>query len=326
MPMLFGGLMQQAIRAVAKLCIPDLLAERSQTAAELAAGTATHAPSLYRVLRTLASAGVFAETPDHRFELTPVAELLRTDVPNSMRDFAIMQGEEWNWRGVGELMHSVRCGGTAHAKVHGMELFEYLSRQPEDGQLFDRAMTSYSLSAAPALVEAYDFSCAGTIADIGGGHGILLAAMLKANPQARGILFDLPSVIDGAGDLLQLEGVQQRVSLVAGDFFQSVPAGADIYTMKNVLHDWDDERSVAILRNVHSAMGHRGKVLVVELVVAEGNEPGPAKLVDLQMLVTTGGRERTAAEFGKLLEESSFRLTGVVPTNSPMSIIEADPA
>jgi hypothetical protein len=324
MQMLFGALMQQSIRVAAKLGIADLLASQPQTAAELAAKTKTHAPSLYRVLRTLASAGIFAENADRTFELTPVAALLRSDVPNSMRDFAMMQGEAWNWRGAGEMMYTVKTGGTAQAKVHGMELFEFLGQHPEDEALFNRAMTSYSLAAVPAIVEAYDFSGAGRLADIGGGHGILLAGILKANPQTQGVLFDLPSVIAGADELLQKEGVRDRVELVSGDFFQSVPSGADVYIMKNIVHDWDDKQSMTMLQNIHSAMNKRGTVLLIELVVPEGNEPSPAKLVDIQMLITMSGKERTEAEYRQLLEASGFRLTRIVPTSSPMHIIEGE--
>lgn len=323
MPMLCGGLMQQCIRVVAKLAIPDLLADRRLSSSELAARTGTHEPSLYRVLRTLASLGVFAETADRTFELTPMAELLRTDVPNSMRDFAIMQGEEWGWRSALELLHTVKTGEPALVKVHGMTLFEFLARHPEDEELFNRAMTSYSLAAIPAIVEAYDFSTVGTLVDVGGGYGSLLAGVLTANPQVRGVLFDAPSVIDGADELLTRAGVAERVEKLAGDFFHSVPPGAGAYIMKNIIHDWDDDQAVKILTNTCAAMSANGKVLVVDLLISEGNQPGPEKLVDVQMLVSTRGKERTAAEFGELLAAAGLRLTQVIPTRSPMNIIEA---
>lgn len=322
--MLFGALMQQGIYVAAKLGIADLLAQKPQTAVELAAATETHAPSLYRVLRTLASAGIFAENSDNKFELTPVAALLRQDAPNSMRDLALLLGGEWHWRIFSELKHSVKTGETAQAKVFGNELFEYLAQNPQDAETFNRAMTSHSLAAVPAIVEAYDFSGAGKVADIAGGHGILLAGVLKANPQVQGILFDLPSVIEGAGEWLEIEGVGNRVELAAGDFFESVPEGADAYLMKHIIHDWDDEHSIKILQNIGTAMNENGKVLITEMVIPEGNEPSPSKILDLQMLIGTGGKERTKSEYEKLLEASGFRLTRIVPTKSPLSVIEGE--
>ena len=322
--MLFGALMQQGIYVAAKLGIADLLAQKPQTAEELAAATETHAPSLYRVLRTLAGAGIFAENADNKFELTPIAALLRSDTPNSMRDFALLLGDEWHWRIFSELKHSVKTGETAQAKVFGNELFEHLAQNQQDAETFNRAMTSHSLAAVPAIVEAYDFSGVGKLADIAGGHGILLAGVLKANPQVQGILFDLPTVIKGAGEWLAKEGVGDRVELAAGDFFESVPSSADAYLMKHIIHDWDDERSIKILQNIGAAMNKNGKVLITEMVIPEGNEPSPSKILDLQMLIGTGGKERTKDEYKKLLEASGFKLTRIVPTKSPLSVIEGE--
>ncbi len=324
--MLFGALMQQGISIAAKLGIADLLGEKPQTAEELTAKTETHAPSLYRVLRLLASADIFSESADGKFELTPISELLRADAPNSMRDFAIMQGEEWLWRNFGELRHSVKTGETGQAKAHGIESFEFLAQNPTDAEVFNRAMTNLSLSAVPPIVEAYDFSGASKVVDIAGGHGFLLAGILKANPQLRGVLFDLPSVVAGAGELLEKEGVKERVELASGDFFESVPAGADVYIMKHIIHDWNDEQSVQILQNIHSAMNENGKVLICEMVVPEGNQPHPSKVLDIQMLAVTGGKERTEKEFRKFLESSGFRLARILPTKSPFSVIEGERA
>lgn len=326
MQMLFGALMQRSIGVATKLGIADLLAEEPQTAAELAAKTETHAPSLYRVLRTLASAGIFAENADEKFELTPIGALLRESAPNSVRDFAIMMDEEWIWSAWGELMYSVKTGGVAHDKVQGMGSFEFFTKNREAGKVFNRAMTNFSRMVIPAVVEAYDFSGVGKLVDIAGGHGVLLAGILKANPRAHGVLFDLPSVIEGAGELLEKEGVSDRVELVSGDFFASVPAGADAYMMKHIIHDWDDERGTKILQSVRSAMNEHGKVLIVEMVVPKGNVPSPSKALDLLMLVMEGGKERTEEEYGKLLEASGFRMTRVVPTKSPYSVIEGAPA
>jgi hypothetical protein len=323
MQMLFGGLMQQSISIAAKLGIADLLTEKPQTSDELAAKTNTHEPSLYRVLRLLASAGIFSETSDGKFELTPIAALLRSDAPNSMRDAAIMQGEEWNWRNYGELRHSVRTGGTAQEKAHGVGLFEFLTDNPEDEQMFSRAMVNLSSSVISPIVEAFDFTSVSKVVDIAGGHGLLLAEILKSNQHLQGILFDQPTVIDGAVETLEKEAINNRVELVSGDFFESVPEGADVYTMKHIIHDWDDEQSIKILQNIHRAMNGKGKVLIVEMVVPEGNEPSPSKMMDVQMLVATGGKERTEVEYRKLLESSGFRLTRIIPTRSPFSIVEA---
>jgi hypothetical protein len=322
MQMLFGGLMQQSISVAAKLGIADLLAGQPLTAAELAAQTGTHEPSLYRVLRMLASVGIFSETDGGNFELTPLASLLRSDVPNSMRDVAIMQGEAWNCRNTIELMHSIRTGATGQEQAHGMGLFEYLSQHPEDGEVFGRAMTNLSLSVVPAVVEAYDFSGVGKLVDVAGGHGLLLAGILQANPQMRGVLFDQPRVVAGAGQLLEKEGVRNRVELAPGDFFDFIPPGADAYILKHIIHDWNDEQSVRILRNVRSAMGESGRILIVEMVVPEGNGPSPAKVMDVQMLIATGGKERTENEYKRLLESSGMRLNRIVPTKSPFSVIE----
>ncbi len=321
--MLFGALTQQSLCIAAKLRIADLLDEKPQTADELAAQTDAHAPSLYRVLRLLASADVFTENADGKFELTPVSALLRADAPNSMRSFAIMQGDDWLWSVFGELMHCVKTGETAHAKVYGAEQFDFLPQNPKDEAIFNDAMTNLSLSAVPPIVEAYDFSGVGKVADIAGGHGFLLAGILKANPQMQGVLFDVPSVVKGAGELLEKENVGDRVKLVSGDFFESVPAGADAYIMKHIIHDWDDARSIKILQNINSAMNENGKVLICEMVVPEGNEPDMSKILDIEMLAITGGKERTEKEYRKLLDAAGFRLTCIVPTRSPYSIVEA---
>lgn len=321
--MILGGLMQKSIWAAAKLGVADLLAEKPRTAEEIAVATGTHAPSLYRVLRFLAMAGVFAESSDGKFELTPIAELLRSDTPNSMRDYAIMMGEDWIWQAYGELMHTVKTGEIAHDKVQGMSSFEYYAQNEEVGKIFNRAMTNLSLLSAPAIVEAYDFSGIGKLVDIAGGHGLLLAAILKENPHLQGILFDLPFVIEGAGELLEREGVAARTEKVSGDFFESVSAGADAYLMKHIIHDWNDEKSVKILQNIRRAMNDDGKVLIVEMVVPEDNEPSPAKGLDLVMLTIEGGKERTTEEYRELLTAAGLRLSRIVPTHSPYSIIEA---
>jgi hypothetical protein len=321
--MILGGLMQKGIWVAAKLGVADLLAEKPRTAEEIAAATDTHAPSLYRVLRFLAMAGVFAENSEGKFELTPIAELLRSDTPNSMRDYAIMMGEDWIWQAYGELMHTVKTGGIAHDKVQGMSSFEYYAQNKEVGKIFNRAMTNLSLLTAPAIVGAYDFSGINKLVDIAGGHGLLLAAILKANPHLQGLLFDLPFVIENAGELLESEGVAARTEKVSGDFFESVPASADAYLMKHIIHDWNDDEGVKILQNIRRAMNDDGKVLIVEMVVPRGNEPSPAKGLDLVMLTIEGGKERTAEEYKELLAAADLSLSRIIPTHSPYSIVEA---
>ena len=326
MQMLFGAQMQRGVCLAVRLGIPDLLAEQTQTAEELAAKTGTHAPSLYRLLRTLASIGVFAENAEKKFELTPISALLRDGAPNSMRDFAVMMGEEWIWQAWGELPYSVQTGGVAHEKAQGMGSFEFFQKNAEAGKVFNAAMTNFTRAIIPAFVEAYDFSGVNRLVDVAGGHGLLLAGVLKANPRLRGVLFDLPFVLEGAVGLLAEEGVSDRVELVLGNFFESVPTGADAYMMKHIIHDWDDESSIKILRNIHSAIDENGKILIVEMVIPEGSEPHPSKALDILMLVMEGGKERTKYEYGKLLEASGFRLTRVIPTKSPYSVIEGERA
>nr|MBA3805683.1 methyltransferase [Acidobacteriota bacterium] len=249
----FGALLTQALYVVAKLGIADLLADKPRTVAELAARTDTHERSLYRVLRSLSGVGIFREVEPKVFALTPYAEPLRSDAPGSMRGGAIFMGEEWHWSVWGNLLHSVRTGKPAWGHTHGAEVFDYFAKNAEQAEVFNRAMTDMSAGIAPAIVEAYDFSGIETLADIAGGHGYLLAQILKANMEVSGVLFDVPPVIAGAGELLEREGVAARVEQVSGDFFASVPC-ADAYVMKHIIHDWDDERCVTILKNIRAAM------------------------------------------------------------------------
>ena len=322
MQMLFGAQMQRSICLAARLGLPDLLAAKAQTAQELAVKSGTHAPSLYRLLRTLASIGVFSETVENKFALTPISALLRSDTPHSMRDFAVMMGEDWLWQAWRELPYSVMTGGVAHEKAQGMGSFEFFQKNVEAGKVFNAAMTNLTRAIIPAVVQAYDFSRVGTLVDIAGGHGLLLSGILKANQHLHGVLFDLPFVIAGARHLLMEEGVSDRVELVPGDFFQSIPAGADAYVMKHIIHDWDDDASIRILKNVRSAMSENGRVLVIEMVIPQGSEPSPSKALDILMLVMEGGKERTKEEYAELLKAAGLALTAIIPTNSPYSVIE----
>lgn len=321
--MLAAPLVTQALRVVAELGIADLLAHGARSVDELAAETGAHAPSLYRFMRALASCGVFAETKDERvFELTPTAELLRADVEGSLRSLAIFMGADWHWQVWGDATYSARTGNAAWEHVHGKEVFPYFAEHAEAARVFDDAMTSLSKMVAKAVVAAYDFSSVGKLADIAGGHGSLLAAILRANPHMRGLLFDMPQVITGAHVRLEAEGVAVRCELASGDFFASVPEGADAYLMKHIIHDWDDARALAILKNCHRAMPETGKLLLVEMVVPSGNEPHFGKIQDLEMLLSSGGLERTAEEFRALFAAAGFELTRIIPTASPISVIE----
>ena len=318
----FGAMMTQALGVAAKLEIADLLKDGPKSVGELAGATATHERSLYRVLRSLASAEIFQETAPQVFANTPFSDALRKDAPNSMRSGVIFMAEPWHYNVWGNMLHSVKTGGTAWKETHDAEVFDYFADNSEQAEIFNNAMTDMSVATAPAVVEAYDFSGIETLADIAGGHGYLLAQILKANQNLKGILFDVPPVIAGADALLEREAANERVEKVAGDFFKEVP-GADAYIMKHIIHDWDDARCVTILKNIHAAMNGDGKVLLVETVVPAGNEPHYSKLLDLEMLTSPGGAERTAEEYGALLAQAGFRLTRIVPTKSPFSIIEA---
>lgn len=320
--MAFGPLLTQALYVAARLGVADLLAGGPRPVSELAEATATHERSLYRVLRSLAGASVFRETAENVFGLTPLAELLRADAPGSMRNGIIFMGEHWHQQVWSNMMHSVRTGQPAWGHTHGSEVFEYFAANPEQAEIFNGAMTDMSVATAPAVVEAYDFSGLGTLADIAGGHGYLLSQIIKATPGLSGVLFDVPQVIEGAGALLAREGVSERVERVAGDFFASVPR-ADAYIMKHIIHDWDDERAATILRNINAAMGPDGRVLIVETVVPGGDEPHYSKLLDLEMLTSPGGAERTAEEYAALLASAGLRLSRIIPTRSPFSIVEA---
>ena len=322
--MMTGYWVSQALHVAAKLGIADLLADGPVDCEDLAAATDTHAPSLQRVLRALASVGVFTEVSPGSFALTPLAELLRTETPGSMRALAIMYAEE-QYRAWGELLHSVRTGEMAFDHQFGMGYFEYLAQHPEADRVFNEAMTGWTHQLVGAVVDTYDFSPFKTIVDVGGGYGALLAAILRSNPGARGVLFEQPHVVASAEEQLVAAGVADRCTFVGGDFFAAVPTGGDAYVLSQILHDWDDERCVAILGQCRRVMPDHGKLLVVELVLPEGDEPFLGKWLDLHMLVLLGSRERTAAEYDTLFRAAGFKLARVVPTPPGPSVVEAVP-
>jgi SAM-dependent methyltransferase len=319
----------QMIYAAAELGLADLLAAGPRAAAELAAATGAHAPSLRRLLRALAAFGVVAEEEDGRFALTAEGERLRADVPGSLRsmvlDFGGLAYATW-----AEFPHAVRTGGSAHERVHGMTVWEYYARHPEAGANFDAFMAAATARRTAALLAAYDFGAFGTIVDIGGGNGAFLAALLAAHPGARGVLFDQPHVVAAAEAVLAAAGAGDRCRVVGGDFFADAVAGGDAYMLKQILHDWDDERAAAILATCRRAMPPGGRLLVMEWVLPERATVSPqhqeAFSLDLQMLAYFGGaQERTAEEFRALFAAAGFALTGIVPTASPLSVIEGVP-
>lgn len=320
---MLGSLAAQTIYVTAKLGIADLLAGGPKSVEELATATDTHAPSLYRVLRAAASLNVFSEQDNRVFALNPNAEPLRSDAPNSLRDIAIFMGEDWHWEVWGKTLYSVKTGKSAWAQMHGDDVFGYFGMNPGAAAIFNRAMSSLTALATKAVVEGYDFSGINTLIDIAGGHGRLLADIVAANPNMRGVLFDLPHVIEGARENVAQSEAAARIEFASGDFFKSVPAGGDAYLMKHIIHDWDDERALNILQNIKQAMNPNGRVLLVESVIAGGNNQDFGKLMDIEMLVSPGGKERTAAEYEELFARAGLRMTRIIPTKSAYSVIEA---
>jgi hypothetical protein len=315
----------QLIYVAAHLGIADLLKDGPKHSLELAQATNAHASSLYRVLRTLASQGIFAEDSEGYFKLTPLAEPLQSNVPGSVRSVALMCGEEWNWRPWGHLLYSVQTGQTAATHLWGRERFEYFAEHPEANAIFNAAMSETSAQFAALVADNYDFSGISTLVDVGGGQGNLLSSILKKFPQMKGILFDRSNVIEDTGtrSLIQAEGVEDRCELASGDFFQAVPGGGDAYILKSVIHNWDTERATLILKNCRQAIVEGGRLLLVEWAIPPGNTPGLAKFIDIQMLVATpGGRTRTEQEYQTLFEATGFRLTRIIPTATGMAIIE----
>lgn len=319
-----GYQLSQAIHVAATLGIAGLLAEGPRTSDALAAATACHPPTLYRLLRALASAGVLRELDERRFELTPVGHCLRPDHPASIAGWAAFIGRPPSWNAWGALLHSVRTGENAFEHVHGTGVWQYRAAHPGESAIFDRAMTSLSRRGTAALLAAYDFGRFRRLVDVGGGNGALLAAILGAYPALEGVLFDQPHVVAGAGALLEEAGVADRCEIVEGSFFDAVPAGADGYLMRAIIHDWEDEPATRILATIRRAMPEGGTLLIVDRVLAPPNEGRDGKLSDLNMLVGPGGQERTREEFAVLLDGAGFRLERIVGTGL-FSVVEGVP-
>jgi hypothetical protein len=321
--MILAQFVSRLIHLTATLKLPDYLAEGPKTAEELAALTATHAPSLYRVLRTLSSLGLFKEDAAQRFSLQPLGAALKSGTPSYAA--ARILGGELLSRSLDHFLQSVQTGETGFQQAFGMPVFDWLAGHPAEAALFNDTMVGVHGMEPAAVAAAYDFSGFETIADVGGSTGNMLSTILGQHAGPRGILFDMPHVVRDAPALIQQRGLTDRIRIEGGSFFESVPAGADAYILSHIIHDWNEEQCVAILDNCRRAMNPHGRLLLVEMVLPSGDTPHPGKMLDMVMLVTPGGQERTAAEYSALLDKAGFRLTRVVPTASPVSIVEAVP-
>jgi hypothetical protein len=318
----FGAMIQAALVLAAEVGVADHLADGPRTAEELSRSTSSHGRSLYRVLRLLSSFGVFSGIEPGRFAQTPLSEYLRTGTPGSLRSWLRMLGMRPVLNAWAESEHTLKTGKPAFALANGAEFFDYFVTHREEGELFNAAMNDFGQVTASAVVAAYDFSTVRKLVDVGGGHGTLIRAILQANPGMSGILFDLPHVVEGARTAIESAGLVDRCEITGGDFFRSVPAGADAYALRWIIHDWDHERAITLLKNCRAAMKPTARLLLVEAVLPPGDEPHPSKVLDFAMLAAMGGEERTEAEYVDLLGEAGFRLNRVVPTASPLSIIE----
>ena len=326
MQLLFGKQLTYSLSGVARLGVADHMDKTARPIEELATKVGAHAPSLYRVMRLLASLGVFKEGPARHFALTPVGKLLKTDAPASLRSMAMMFGEEFSTRAYAHITDCLRTGGDGVTEAYGKDIWQVLAEHPAQCEVFQNAMTSNSSGSVPAIVEAYDFGGIKRIADVGGGHGLLLGSILGAYPAMQGVLFDRPEVV-GSLPKNALAGLEGRVAVEGGSFFDRVPDGCDAYIMKHIIHDWDDDHCRTILRLMREKLPRNGRVLVCEMVVTDDPGPTPAKMLDIEMLVmTVGGKERTEAEFADLFASSGLRLKRIVPTERPVAVIEAVPA
>jgi hypothetical protein len=320
-----GYQVTQAIHVAATLGIADLLRDGPRGSDELAAATGSHAPSLQRVLRALASVGVLHEEEDGAFALTEVGACLRSDAAEPVGGWAAYVGLPSHFAAWSHLLHAVRTGENAFRSVHGTDVWDYRSTHPDDGVVFDWAMTDITQRANRQLLEAHDFGDVGMVIDVGGGHGALVAALLVAYPAMRGLVFDQPHVVAGARAVLEAAGVADRCEIVGGSFFDAVPAGAHAYVLKAILHDWEDADALRILRRCREAIGPDGALLVVERELGEPNENPDGKFSDLNMMIGPGGRERTREEFAALFAASDFALERVAPTAIGLHVFEARP-
>jgi len=321
--MAFGYVLSRAIGATAALGVPDLLKDGPRTTEDLAAATQTDPGALYRTLRALAGAGVFVEVSPRTFANTELSDILRSDAPHSARAMTLFITDEMHCNVYKEFPYSLRTGKPSFDHVYGKKPWEWLAENPEASDAFDNAMSSHSSLDAEAVAAAYEFRPGATLMDIAGGNGLLLRSILARHTEVRGLLFDLPHVIHHARSAGVLP--EDRCDLLGGNFFESIPSGADYYMLKHIIHDWDDEHARAILMNVRSAIAPAAKLLVVEMPVPPANDPGFAKLLDLEMLVIPGGRERTTEEYRDLFRKAGFELARVIPAGPRLCIFEGEP-
>lgn len=314
------------VYAAAKLGIADHLAAGPRSAVELAGTTRTHAPSLYRLMRTLAGLGILTERDGQRFALTPLGEALKGGAPGSARATLMAFCGPAFWHSWEEILYSLETGKTGFEKACGMPVFEYLAQHPEEASYFSEAMVGFHGAEPPAVARAYDFSSAKTVVDVGGATGNMLAAILSHHAAPRGVLFDRPHVVRDAPALLKARGVEERVTIEPGDFFERVPAGGDAYLLSHIIHDWNEDQCLTILGHCRNVITPDGRLLIVETILPTGDTPHQGKVQDMVMLVIPGGQERTEAEYASLLSKAGFRLSRVVPTESVVSVVEALPA
>ncbi len=311
------------IYAAARLGLADQLAAGPKSAAELAGPTRTHAPALHRLMRTLASLGILSEHDAQRFALTPLGEALKSGAPGSARATVLSFCSPTFVGAFEQIMYSLQTGKTGFEKVNGKPIFDYFAQHPDEASLFSETMVGFHGAEPAAVAAAYDFSGCGKVVDVGGATGNMLAAILKRYPNPRGVLFDMAHVVADAPALLKERGVEQRVSIESGSFFETVPAGGDAYVLSHIIHDWSEEQCLTILGHCRKAMKPNGRLLIVEMVLPTGDTPHPGKILDMVMLVIPGGQERTESEYSTLLGKAGFKLLRVVPTDSAVSIVEA---
>jgi hypothetical protein len=326
--LLSGFRVTQMLRAVSELKIPDLVSTGAKNAEELASSVEVQAEPLRRILRCLVTVGVFRETEDGRFAATPVSDCFR-DQPGSQRGLAMMLTTD-SYVAWGDLMYTLKTGKPAFEHLFKMSRWEQLSKEPEKAALFNAAMQSRTEQIRDAVAAGYDYSALRSIVDVGGGRGTLIAGLLKAHPHIRGTVFDLEAGVAETDAYLTKQGVRDRCDIVTGSFFESVPAGHDAYLMKNIIHDWNDEKSIAILAGCRKAMGPAAKLILVEHVVPDRAEDSAESrrifMEDVQMMVMLDGQERTADQFGTLMKAAGLRLTKVFQTASVFQLIEGVPA
>lgn len=325
MHIIAGYWLSRTVYLAAKLKLADAVGDEGGSLDDIAAKSGTRAAELARLMRALASHGFFKREADGRFVQTPLSETLRTGTPGSMRGLAEAELGHDHYVSWGEAESCLREGGTAFEHVYHTPIWRYYADNPATEALFGEAMSNFTTIANAGILGSYTFKPSRKVIDIGGGYGQFLGSILDQQPEAKGVLFDLPTLINDVEKKGAVARYGDRVETVGGDFFESVPEGGDLYLLKFVLHDWDDEHSVAILKNLRRSMASDGKLAVVEIVLPPHNEPHVGPLIDLNMMVMTGGNERTEEEYRDLLAKAGFRLDRVVATKSPFSVIEASP-